>query len=376
MNGDKSSRGLAPVGQSIGERFATIAAARNDSLAFRGPDLELTCQELNARANRLAHRLLAYPLPDDQPFAILADGRLHRIVAVLAALKAGRVYLVIDPANPPERVAAILRHAGADILLVDAANEARAAVLKPRPHHVIRVDADLSQELPTDPRVKVDPEAPALIFHTSGSTGRPKGVVHTRRSVLGNFTRHVHAFRITQDDRQTLLYQLSVYGGTRDLFNALLSGAGLHYFPVRELGVTGLADWLLAERATIYCSIVSVFRELSVTVPSSLIFPDLRLVKSADGCPEHRGRADFQVKIRGNRVDLTEIERHLLENAAWRQAAVIARPEKNGAPRFIAYVAGAKGTRLSGSASIAPRSRTPARSGPPCPHLCGTSKFH
>ena len=448
------------MGQSIGEHFAAIAAARSDSLAFRGPDVALTYQELNVLANRLSHRLLAHPLPDDQPFAILADGGVHQVIAVLAALKAGRVYLVIDPANPPERVVAILQHAGAEILVVDAANVARVIALKPRPRHIIRIDADLSQEPPTDPRAKVGPEAPALILYTSGSTGRHKGVVHTHRSILSNFVRHADAFRITQDDRQTLLYQLSVYGGTRDLFNALLSGASLYYFPVREAGVAGLTGWITAERITIYCSVASVFRELAAALPPSLTFPDLRLVKIGgeathaldverfrghlpphalihcglsssetglvcnyfvrpdtqladgtvplgrpvegmevliadesghdvspgtvgeiwvrgpslaqgywrdeaataaafvesadtgtrvyrtgdlalrrpDGCMEHRGRADFQVKIRGNRVDLTEIERHLLEHAECRQVAVMSRPEKSGAARLVAYV--------------------------------------
>ncbi len=467
-------RGLPPVkpsatevstGSSIGARFAAIAELGSDRLAFRGPNIELTYQELNARANRLAHRLIACSVPRDQPCAILADGGLHQVVAVLAALKAGRVCLVIDPANPPERVAAIVQHAGAGILVTDGANGARAAARNPRPHHVIRVDAELSQEPTNNPCVRVDPEAPALILYTSGSTGRPKGVVHTHRSIFSNFMRHADAFRIAQDDRQTLLYQLSVYGGTRDLFNALLSGASLHYFPVREVGATGLAAWLMAERITIYCSVASVFREFSVTVPAPLIFPDLRLVKiggeathavdvvrfrghlpphsliqchlsstetglicnyplrpgteladetiplgypaegsevlladdlgepvqpgatgeiwvrgpslawgywrddaatasafeessnagartyrtgdlavrRADGCLEHRGRTDFQVKIRGNRVDLTEIERHLLEHAACRQVAVMARPGANSAPRLVAYVECEKG---------------------------------
>jgi len=455
--------------QSIGERFTAIAAARSEGLAFRSAGVELTYQELNALANGLAHRLLASSAPFDQPIAVLADGGIHQVVAVLAALKAGRVYLVIDPANPPERVAAILQHAGTGILVTDGANGARAAALNPRPRHVIRVDAELGEEPATNPRVRVDPEAPALVLYTSGSTGTPKGVVHTHRSILSNFVRHADAFRITRDDRQTLFYQLSVYGGTRDLFNALLSGASLHYFPLRDVGATGLADWLMAERITIYCSVASVFRELSEAVQAPVIFPDLRLIKiggeathavdvarfrghmlphslihchlsssetglicnyplgadtelpegtvplgypveglqvllagesgepgqpgavgeiwvrgsslargywrddaatasafvessnggarmyrtgdlavrRADGCLEHRGRTDFQVKIRGNRVDLTEIERHLLAHPGCRQVAVMARPGTNGAPRLVAYVACEKGARPS-----------------------------
>jgi len=72
-------------------------------------------------------------------------------------------------------------------------------------------------------------------------------------------------------------------------------------------------------------------------------------VRRADGCLEHRGRSDFQVKIRGNRVDLTEIERHLLEHAACRQVAVAARPGTNGTSRLVAYVASENGARPSPS---------------------------
>jgi hypothetical protein len=73
---------------------------------------------------------------------------------------------------------------------------------------------------------------------------------------------------------------------------------------------------------------------------------DLAL-RSPDGCLEHRGRADFQVKIRGNRVDLTEIERHLLEHAECRQVAVMSRPEKSGPERLVAYVAAEDGAHPS-----------------------------
>jgi amino acid adenylation domain-containing protein len=452
---------VGPIRQSIGERFAAVASARGDALAFRGPGAQLTYRQLNARANRLAHRLLAIADSRDQPLAVLAEGGVHQVVAALGLLKAGRIYIVIDPANPPDRVAAILRHAGAEVLLTDGAHAAHAAALQPTPRQIVRLDAESGEGPATEPQVTVDPEAPALVLYTSGSTGRPKGVVHTQHSILSNFMRHADAFHITQDDRQSLLYQLSVYGGTRDLFNAFLSGASLHYFPVRDAGVDGLAAWLLAERITIYCSVASVLRELSAHTAPSQVFPALRLVKvggeathavdierirehlpqrclihcglsasetglvcnyfvsadtalddgtvplghpvkvaevliadrsgrpvapgavgeiwvrgpcvakgywrdetatasafvapcnagprafrtgdlairTPDGCLEHRGRVDFQVKIRGNRVDPTEIERHLLAHSGCRQVAVAARPGKDGAMRLVAYLA-------------------------------------
>jgi len=96
-----------------------------------------------------------------------------------------------------------------------------------------------------------DPSQVACILYTSGSTGKPKGVVHDHRTLVHNMLRHRVAWGITPDDRQTQLYPCGVYGGIRDLLNALLNGAGLYHFPLREEGYLGLARWIDQQGITI-----------------------------------------------------------------------------------------------------------------------------
>lgn len=85
-----------PNCQPIGERFAAVASARRDTLAFRGPGTELTYRELNARANRLAHRLLACGALRDEPSAVLAA----RAVARFRELHDVRLTVRHLPENP------------------------------------------------------------------------------------------------------------------------------------------------------------------------------------------------------------------------------------------------------------------------------------
>jgi len=197
--------------------------------------------QLNAAANRQARALRALAAPADVPVALLMEQGSAFITAMLAVLKAGHFFVPLDPTVPPDRNAEILRDSGARWVISDAAHLERAAAIAARPCEAINLDAQAAHLRGHNlRRSPMDPDL-AYLLYTSGSTGKPKAAIQDQRSVIHNMRRHVRAFAITPADRISLLYGCSVYGAMRDVFNALLNGASIHTYPVRQLGVGPLA---------------------------------------------------------------------------------------------------------------------------------------
>jgi len=105
------------TGQGIHTRFAAIAAQTPDNPAITWAGGRLSYGELDARANRLAGALAARGAGAETPVAIKLSRGPHYVVAILAALKAGAMYVPLEPAMPAERVNSILRQSGAAIVI-------------------------------------------------------------------------------------------------------------------------------------------------------------------------------------------------------------------------------------------------------------------
>ncbi|MFD0265490.1 non-ribosomal peptide synthase/polyketide synthase, partial [Streptomyces sp. NPDC127106] len=145
---------------SLPELFEAQVRKHPDLPAVVFEDTVLTYEQLGARANRLAHALIARGIGPEDVVAIALPRSAEAVVAVLAVLKAGAAYLPVDPAYPPARRALMLADARPALVLDDPADT------DPGPGHP-----------ETDPRVAVGPHHPAYVIFTSGSTGRPKAVV-------------------------------------------------------------------------------------------------------------------------------------------------------------------------------------------------------
>ncbi|MBZ9716205.1 AMP-binding protein, partial [Deinococcus multiflagellatus] len=160
---------------SLFEQQAQLNPERT-AIEFEGQ--ELTYQELNLRANRLAHHLRALGVGPDVLVGICTPRNPNLIVAVLGILKAGGAYVPLDPEYPGERVKFMLRDSGTRILLTE---RTLTGVLETEPGTVKVFLEELSAALPGE---NVPGEAHgehlAYVIYTSGSTGQPKGVQITR----------------------------------------------------------------------------------------------------------------------------------------------------------------------------------------------------
>ncbi|MCP4662492.1 MAG: amino acid adenylation domain-containing protein [bacterium] len=148
------------------------------------PPARLSYAELNRRANRLAHALRELEVGTEVPVGICMERSPAMVVAILAVLKAGAVYLPLDPGYPRERLAFMLEDARARVLLT---REALVATLPEHRARVVCLDHDaggFAERSAQDPVPVATPENLAYLIYTSGSTGRAKGVAIAHRSTV------------------------------------------------------------------------------------------------------------------------------------------------------------------------------------------------
>ncbi|WP_327373551.1 non-ribosomal peptide synthetase, partial [Caballeronia arationis] len=198
-----------------------------DAIALVFEDESLTYAQLNARANQLAHHLIALGVNPEDRVALCMERGTGMIVALMAILKAGGAYVPLDPAYPGERLSHILTDATPRLLLADAAG--REALGDTGALTVLDPNASLDGSLPQDdPRTTVAPQHLAYVIYTSGSTGIPKGVAIEHRNAVNFLTWSQDVFTL-EELSQTLFatslnFDLSIY----ECFAPLTRGGTVH----------------------------------------------------------------------------------------------------------------------------------------------------
>jgi amino acid adenylation domain-containing protein len=171
--------GPPPAPATLHYLFERQARIRPDAVAVACGAETVHYAVLNARANRIAHHLRGLGVALESRVGVCMRRTPEMIAALLGVLKSGAAYVPLDHAYPPARLEAILRAAGASIVLTDGPS--RAAV--PSGCKVIYLDAaDLSYASSADPEGGAGPGNLAYVITTSGSTGGPKGVMVEHRN--------------------------------------------------------------------------------------------------------------------------------------------------------------------------------------------------
>ncbi|WP_433136305.1 amino acid adenylation domain-containing protein [Actinomadura nitritigenes] len=163
--------------------FAEQRERNPDALAVSCGTVRLSYRELDRRANRIAHRLLALGAGPEVPVGLLLAPSAEVAVAFLAVVKTGGCYVPLPAAAPPERLRRILAQVRAPVLLSDSGVPGRGPVA-PAGIRAVDAGADPPDVPDTDPDVPTPQDRAACVLFTSGSAGRPKGVAVTHRGVL------------------------------------------------------------------------------------------------------------------------------------------------------------------------------------------------
>ncbi|MGO3130277.1 MAG: amino acid adenylation domain-containing protein [Alcaligenes sp.] len=202
------------------------ASVQPDSIAVRFCDESLTYTELNARANKLAHRLISLDVRPDTVVAVALDRSIELVVTLLAVLKAGGAYLPLELDQPNERLAHMLADSGAQLVVSMRETAPRLPSME-GVQFIMLDELELSGESDGNPSVHVDNEQLAYVIYTSGSTGKPKGVGNRHRSLSNRLAWMQAAYGLEVGD--TVL-QKTPYGfdvSVWEFFWPLVIGASL-----------------------------------------------------------------------------------------------------------------------------------------------------
>jgi len=266
------------IEQSIPDRFEQQVAKYPNRIAVKTRNHTLTYGALNKGANRVARAILAQRGEVNEPIALLLEQGASLIAAIIGILKAGKIYVPLDPYHPQAWLTFLLEDSQATLIVTNTKNLPLAYKLVPDTRQLINIDELDSSLSGENPSLSLPPESIACVYYTSGSTGQPKGVMQSHRNVLHDIMNYTNKGHIGGEDRLVLLHSCSFVTSLKVILVTLLNGAALYPFDLLEEGVSYLADWLISEKITIGWFVSTVYRHFVSTLSGESEFPALRLI--------------------------------------------------------------------------------------------------
>jgi amino acid adenylation domain-containing protein len=253
----------ARLSLSLLERFAAHVQLRPDAPAIVCGEVQLAYAELDAAANRLAHRLLELGVARDVPVGICLAPGTQLLVAMLAVLKAGGAYLPLDPAWPRERLQHMLGVVRPAVLIsCSSLRECCPAAA----HELLDIDherAHIAALSGADPAVQIVPQQLCYLMFTSGSGGAPKCVMVTHGNLADLFPPLCAALDFGPDDVWSWFHSASFGFSVWEIHGALLHGGCLQVVPdaIRN-APAALGAWLADRGVTVFSQTPSALRRL------------------------------------------------------------------------------------------------------------------
>jgi amino acid adenylation domain-containing protein len=347
----------------VHQLFEEQAAKTPQAVAVVDEDRQISYEELNRRANQLAHYLAKMGVGPEVRVGICMERGLEMMAGVLGALKAGGAYVPLDAADPSARRSYMVKDAGAKFVLT---NERFAQQMAGCTEHVVDLEEareEIEKQSGDNLNVHVDPENLTWVIYTSSSTGRPKGTAIPHYSAVSRLQpalidamdqnpsveRWLNLYAPTEDTTYSIYAEVKhdeqgavTIGRSQSNTQAYVLDGHMKLVPV---GIKGELYIGGSEQARGYLNRPELTAEQFVPNPFSQTSGE-RLYRTGDlvryqenGNLEFLGRLDSQVKIQGHQIEPGEIEAAVLDYPGVTQAAVITREDKPGNVRLVGYVA-------------------------------------
>ncbi|WP_240000918.1 non-ribosomal peptide synthetase, partial [Photorhabdus sp. S10-54] len=272
-----------PEALCLHQLFEQQAAKTPAATALVYEDQTLSYAELNVRANRLARQLIEQGVCPGGHVALLLDRSVALVVAQLAVLKAGAVYVPIDPGAPDERKNWLIHDCAAQLLLTDKQMGIPVNLAVPLFRMMGETDSGREEEGLNLNLTRLGSDA-VYVMYTSGSTGVPKGVVVSHRAVVRLVINNGYA-EIGPDERVAFTANLAFDASTFEVWAPLLSGGTLVVIDhTTLLTPAALVRALQVHRITILWLTIGLFNRLAAELSS--VFPQIKTLIFGGDIPD------------------------------------------------------------------------------------------
>ncbi len=212
-----------PENAFIHQLFEETTKLNKNQTAVIVEEQEVTYEELNKRANKLARYLVKTGVKPNRLVGVIMERSLDMVISLLAILKAGGAYVPIDPTSPNERIRTIVDDANLSIILSQSHIDTSFITI---PKVLVDVNNSLWEfESEHNLMTKLMPDDLIYVIYTSGTTGTPKGVMNTQRGIANRIIWMQNEYKLSKDDRvlQKTPYTFDV--SFWEFFWPLISGA-------------------------------------------------------------------------------------------------------------------------------------------------------
>lgn len=266
------------IERSIPARFELIANKYAERTAVKSANFEFTYDTLNKFANRVAQAIIGQFGTDENPIVLLCDHDAPIIAAILGVLKAGQVYVALDPLEPVARSSFILEDLQTKLIIADANNLTLARKLAHSMCQVLTIDEIKAASSDQNLDLLIPSDKLAGVFYTSGTSGQPKGVERNHRFILHRIWLEANDYHIGPNDNFSLIHSCGFGASLTDIFDALLNGAKLSLYDIKEAGIDPLSSWLKREEITFFHSPSALFRQFINLLTEKDFFPKMRQI--------------------------------------------------------------------------------------------------
>jgi amino acid adenylation domain-containing protein len=251
-----------PKDQCIHHLFEAQVLRTPEAIAVTWRKQQLTYQELNARANQLAHYLRDLGVKRGELVGICLERSIEMIIGFLGVLKAGGGYVPLDPSYPPERLAFMLADSQASVLVTESSTLEQLSAYTGQ---IVYLDVNwpiINRSMVDNPDSAGGAENVAYMIYTSGSTGRPKGAGVYHRGVVNLLHWFVEEFQISADDTSLIVTSHSFDLTQKNIFAPLTVGGKVALFGSNLYDVAALCQNLCEQSATLLNCTPSAFYPL------------------------------------------------------------------------------------------------------------------
>jgi len=252
-----------PKDQTIVDLFQEQVEKTPNNIAVVFENQQLSYQDLNAKANQLAHYLMTLGVGAETLVGICVERSLDMVIGLLGILKAGGAYVPLDPDYPPQRLQFMLEDSAVPVLL---SQSHLLSLLPETTAKVICLDTEaavFSRQNTNNPISGVGPTNLAYVIYTSGSTGVPKGVQINHQSVTNLLKTTRPIFHFNESDVWTVFHSYAFDFSVWEIWGPLIYGCRLVVVPHwMTQSPEAFYNLLCKERVTILNQTPAAIRQL------------------------------------------------------------------------------------------------------------------